>query len=115
MLHGLVGGERYAAEAVKQDQAHTDRRGVAKLAFGRDREPQIDEQQAQGERQHQQFMVEQQEVHRVTSVTTALSVTLCWILSVSRRGKHPKTRRLASKRMNGALRQRCGASATAAH
>ena len=47
ILHRLVRGEPDAAEAVEQDQAHAQRGDVAELAFGRQRQPQIHEEQPQ--------------------------------------------------------------------
>ncbi len=94
---GWSGEQPDAAKAVEQDQAHADGGDVSELPLGGQREPQIHEEQPQAERQHQQFVTEQQEVHRVSRVTTAFSLTLGWILSVSRRGKQPKTSRHASK------------------
>ena len=47
----------------------------------------------------------------ISMIRDALGV----ILSVSKRGKQPKTSRLAINKTKGSLRQKCGASATCAH
>ena len=130
-----------ASEAVEQDDAHAQRRRRSpSLRLARRRQPQVDQQHPQAEGQHQRFVTEQMRGSsvgvsrsRATVVSGSgcgwraadvgaglgdcerqrcLLATLGLILSVSRRGKQPKTSSAASSRTNGSLRQRWGASAT---
>ena len=70
VLRGIAGREPDGKQAVEQDRAQANRGGVAEIAFGGGRQPQVREEQSQPEGDDQPFVNQQAEVHWAGSSTS---------------------------------------------